>query len=72
MRGGKVGHPVMLKDFDVAVTSTKESGESGLAGIRVLEFFNASGQIENSASNQSISRVKFRVPLRLPATKLEA
>lgn len=49
-------------DFDVAVTA--DAGGSGKGSVRVLDFF----QVEAGAEKrtQSVSRVSFAVPLRLP------
>ena len=53
-------------DFDVAVTST-ESNSSGLSGgIKVASIFSIGGEGKNQASEQNVSRIKFKVQIELP------
>ena len=58
------GGLVHLVDFDVALTVTEGTGSKGGVGI----FVGAIGlgaQNESKASNSSISRIKFQVPITL-------
>lgn len=52
-------------DFDVAVTTTEAESANGGGGLRVAGLFNAGGNIENKAENQTISRVKYTLQLEL-------
>ena len=63
--GTRYYHVVMPMEFDVAVTASSESGDKIGGGLRVLEFFSASGETTSTAANSTVSRIKFRVPLQL-------
>ena len=52
-------------EFDVAVTTTEAESANGGGGLRVAGLFNAGGNIENKAENQTISRVKYTLQLEL-------
>lgn len=52
-------------DFDVAVTATETDGTKGGGGLRVAQLFQAGIEANRSTENQSISRVKFTLPLVL-------
>ena len=52
-------------DFDVAITATEIEGANGGGGIKVMGVFNAGGEIESKTENQTISRVKYTIPLVL-------
>lgn len=55
--------PLMYNvDFDVAITTTESDGKRGDAGIKVIPF-NFGGNIESKIENQTISRVKYSIPL---------
>lgn len=54
--------------FDVAVTVANES--KGGAYLKVLELVNGGGEIQHV--NQSISRVSFSIPYRLPTQRNES
>lgn len=62
-------------DFDVAVTTETKDGSSSSAGggIRVLNVIKVGGKSTDESQNihQSISRVKFSVPMILPYSKAE-
>ena len=49
-------------DFDVAITTTESDGKSGGADIKVIPF-NLGGNIESKIENQTISRVKYSLPI---------
>lgn len=51
-------------EFDVAITATESDGKSGGAGIKVVAF-NLGGNVESKIENQTISRVKYTLPLVL-------
>lgn len=51
-------------EFDVAITTTESDGKSGGAGIKVVAF-NVGGNVESKSENQTISRVKYTLPLVL-------
>jgi hypothetical protein len=59
---------IMPVDFDVAVSAEDSSSKSGGGSIRVVSFLAGEGKIESETSVGSVSRVKFRVPFRLPDT----
>lgn len=62
---GKGLQPVFMVEFDVAVSaSDKNSGSVG-GGIRVLEFFSAEGKQSTEKEASTVSRIKFKVPVRL-------
>lgn len=52
-------------DFDVAITATETEGANGGGGIKVMGVFNAGGEIESRTENQTVSRVKYTIPLVL-------
>ena len=61
-------NPVLLVDFDVAVTA--EEGKHTKGGIGVVAgVFALGSQAKSDAVNSSISRIRFRVPLLLPLHK---
>ncbi|MFA5093318.1 MAG: hypothetical protein WC543_05190 [Candidatus Omnitrophota bacterium] len=48
-------------EFDIAVTVEDVDTVSGKAGIRVLQFAEAGGDIAKETKNSTVSRVKFGV-----------
>jgi len=48
-------------EFDIAVTVEDVDKKSGKAGIRVLEFAEAGGDVMQEVKNSTISRIKFGV-----------
>lgn len=52
-------------DFDVAITASEVSGKEGGGGLKVASL-NLGGKVESKTENQTISRVKFSLPLVLP------
>ena len=58
-------YPITNVDFDVAITATETEGSNGGEGIKVMGVFNAGGEIESKIENQTISRVKYTIPLVL-------
>jgi hypothetical protein len=58
---------VQKVEFDVAVTATERSGVSGKGAIKVYSFAELGGDRSSSAENSTVSRIKFTIPLSLPA-----
>lgn len=54
---------VTLVHFDVAVTSTSESGSKGGARIAVVSMLGAGGELSQATAQQSASRVQFTVSI---------
>lgn len=62
------GGPAQIVQFDVALTVKEGTGTKGGIGISVgAVTLGSTGQ--SNAENSSVSRVKFCVPLGLPALK---
>lgn len=53
-------------EFDVAVTATEGTGTRGGVGV-VMGVVALGSRGESSRTSESVSRVKFSVPVRLPA-----
>lgn len=63
-------NPIHMVDFDVAVTSTE--GTEKKAGIAVVSGLISLGSQGKSQENtQSLSRIKFKVPICLPVISNE-
>lgn len=63
---GKNGNPIHMVEFDVAVTSSEGTETKG--GIAVVSgLISLGSQGKSSENSQSVSRIKFRVPISLPA-----
>lgn len=63
---------INLVEFDVAVTTTEEKGSQGgaAAGIKVMAISaSVGGGKQLSARSQEASRIKFSIPIALPATE---
>lgn len=58
------GDLVNLIDFDVAITINEKDTTGGGAGIRIAGI-NIGGELKNEVNNQSLSRIKFSIPLTL-------
>lgn len=58
-------------EFDVALTIGAETGGKGKAGLKVFSA-EIGGSVENTKSQEQVSRVKFSIPLSLPPTDQEA
>lgn len=57
-------------EFDAAVTASQETSGAARAGLRVMSLeLGASG--ERAVGSESISRVKFSIPITLPPTQEE-
>lgn len=57
--------PVFMVEFDVAVTASDKTSGSASGGIRVLDFLSADGKRSTEKAAFTVSRIKFKVPLRL-------
>ena|SRR5258708_500176 len=57
--------PVFMVEFDVAVTATNEKTAGGGGGIKVMSFFSAEGKGSCKTEASTVSRIRFKVPLRL-------
>ncbi|MGD0059586.1 MAG: hypothetical protein ABSD58_09235 [Verrucomicrobiia bacterium] len=60
------GMPVDVISFDIAVAVSEEKQSSGKMGLSVMTV-GAGIQGQSTSSSSSVSRIKFSVPLRLPA-----
>jgi len=63
-RSGHYTHAVNV-DFDVAVTATEIDGTKGGGGIKVAQILHGGIETSKSTENQSISRIKYSIPLVL-------
>jgi hypothetical protein len=48
-------------EFDIAVSAEETDTKSGKAGIRVLQFVEAGGDISKENKNSTVSRIQFGV-----------
>jgi hypothetical protein len=65
---GATGEVLTVIEFDVAVTTTENSGTKGGIGVFVGPV-GIGSQGQSSAGNSSISRIKFSVPIHLPMSQ---
>ncbi len=56
-------------EFDVAVTATETGGTKGGGGIKVAQIFHGGIETSKNTENQSISRVRYSLPLVLNEEK---
>ena len=61
----RVSRLVIDVDFDVAITASESEGANGGAGLKVVGLFKAGGSVESKTENQTISRIKYSLPLVL-------
>ena len=52
-------------DFDVAITAIESDGKNGGASLKVASMINVGGGIDTKIENQTVSRVKYTLPLVL-------
>ena len=52
-------------DFDVAVTTAETDEATGGGGIQIAQLFLGGVKVSKSSENQSISRIKYSIPLVL-------
>lgn len=66
----KDGNPIHMIDFDVAVTSSEGTETKG--GIAVVSgLISLGSQGKSQETTQSVSRIKFKVPVCLPINNIE-
>ena len=56
---------VIEVDYDVAITATESEGSNGGASLKVASFINVGGGVDTKTENQTISRIKYTLPLVL-------
>ena len=68
VKEGKDKHTkyIMRVDFDLAVTVTQGDNLKAGGGVSIASFFNAGASSEESNQSQSVSRIKYTIPLELP------
>jgi hypothetical protein len=57
---------VFLVEFDIAVTATDTTGTNAAAKLQIVSFIKLDAGGNSAASHETVSRIKFRVPLALP------
>lgn len=63
---GKNNNPIHMVEFDVAVTSSEGTETKG--GIAVVSgLISLGSQGKSQENSQSVSRIKFKVPVSLPS-----
>lgn len=50
-------------EFDIAVSAEDKKSAKGTAGVRVLQFVEAGGDLTSTQSNSTVSRIKFGVDI---------
>lgn len=60
--------PIGEVEFDVAVTATEGKGSKGGIGIFVGSV-GVGAQGRSDVTNQSVSRIRFSIPLKLPTSQ---
>lgn len=63
---GKESLPVFSVDFDVALTTVRETGQEGTETLRVVSVASTSSTSTEQSAEQTFSRLRFMVPLQLP------
>jgi len=61
------GNIVINVDFDIAVTAEEKEKADARVGVKVLSFVTAGGEVGAENSVGTVSRIKFRLPMALPA-----
>lgn len=64
---GQQRSTVMPIEFDIAITSEEEDQAGGKVGIKVLSLVDIAGGGEMKSINTSVSRVSFKIPLKMPS-----
>ncbi len=57
-------------EFDIAVSAEETDQKSGKAGIKVLQFAEAGGNLSQESKNSTVSRIVFGLRIS-PSTKAE-
>ena len=58
-------YPITNVDFDVAITATETEGANGGGGLKVASLLSIGGGVESKSENQTVSRIKYTIPLVL-------
>lgn len=61
----KIKRKIVTVDFDVAITATESEEANGGASLKVASLLCLGGGTENRTENQTISRIKYTLPLVL-------
>lgn len=56
-------------DMDIAISVTEKEGNR--SGLGIAKIINAGISSENAQQNESISKIKFSIPIVLPATNAQ-
>jgi hypothetical protein len=64
-RDSKDGLALSLVDFDVAVTVEEQKNQNMKAGISVVGIGGGGANSESIRRSENVSRIRFKVPLRL-------
>lgn len=68
-KGGIFSHEheenIVNVEFDVAITTTEVNERNGKAGIEVASIFSLGRKNTNSIEGQTISRIKYAIPIVL-------
>lgn len=56
-------------DMDIAITITEKEGNK--SGIGIAKIINAGLSSENAQQNESISKIKFSIPIVLPTVNTQ-
>ena len=59
-------------EFDIAVSAEETDSKNGKAGIRVLQFAEAGGDISEENKNSTVSRIQFGVYINEKTKEEEA
>jgi hypothetical protein len=65
MFGTTLGH-IQLVEFDVALTVGTSLEGSGGGSLKVLGLFDVGAKAQSASESQSVSRIKFAIPMKLP------
>ena len=68
IRDSETRHFVKV-EFDLAVTVSQKHGTSGGGGLSIASLANVGIKDEEKESKEEISRIKFMIPMALPAHK---
>lgn len=62
---GMTSANIVRVEFDVAVTTTENNKSEGGGKLNVANLISVGGGLESSNSNQSVSRIKYSIPVTL-------
>ncbi len=63
------GANIIDVEFDVAVTATESEGNDGSGKLKVMSLVEMGGGVNSKFENQTVSRVKYVLPLILGGRK---